>query len=221
MRIATYNIQSANYGRSMDEINKEITDLKIDIIGFQEIDNLTRRSGGVNVLNEICKNDYKYYEYSASMEFDGGYYGIGIASVYPIQLIKTVHYETADLEPRILMICKVNIDNKIVYIANTHLSYENIEIRNKQFRLLANELKKYTPIILFGDFNVSSFNEFDVIDLSKVNSSETPIESFKEEIPFRCIDNIFYSNEIKLIKTELNKSESSDHNMIWADINIT
>lgn len=220
MRVATYNIQSADHGRSMDAINKEITALKIDVVGFQEIDNMARRSGGINVLTEIGKDDYKYCEYAASMEFDGGHYGIGIASVYPLELVKKVHYETADYEPRVLMVCKADVDGKTVYFANTHLSYENLEIRSEQFKFLENELKGYAPLILFGDFNVSSFDEYAPMSLNKVNSKENPIKSFKEEIPFRCIDNIFYSNGLEASNVTLNESESSDHNMIFADISL-
>ena len=78
MRVATYNVMSADHGRTIKEIRDEVTALGIEIIGFQELDNMARRSGGVNVLTEICGKDFPYCEYAASMEFDGGYYGIGI-----------------------------------------------------------------------------------------------------------------------------------------------
>ncbi len=220
MRVATYNIQSADYGKSIKEISKEIKELGIELIGFQEIDDMTNRSGKVNVLEEICGKDFPYFVYVPTMDFDGGRYGIGMASVYPIKLIKTVKHETAELEPRVLMICELDINGKKLYAANTHLSYENADIRVKQFEAVENELKDLSPIILFGDFNITSFDEYKVLSLNKVNSEETPIKSFKYEIPFRCIDNIFYGNDIEITNATLNNSESSDHNMIWADIKI-
>ena len=220
MRVATYNIQCADYGKSMDAIRAELVELGVQIVGFQEIDKMTHRSGNIDVLQKICGEDYPYYEYSATMEFDGGHYGIGMASTYPMKLLKTVKYETADFEPRIFMICEIDVNGKKIYAVNTHLSYEDLEIRNEQFKVLADEIKNYAPVVLFGDFNVSSFEEFDAVDLNKVNNNSNRIKSFKDEIPFRCIDNIFYSNEINLLKAELNESESSDHNMIWADISL-
>lgn len=220
MRVATYNIQSADYGKSIDAINKEITDLGIQIIGFQEVDNMAKRSGGVNVLTEICKDNFPFCEYGATMEFDGGHYGIGIASVYPMKHVKTIHYETADLEPRILMLCEVDVDGKKLYVANTHLSYEDTDIRKKQMEVLAAELKGFSPVILFGDFNVGSFEEYAPLTMKKVNNAETSIKSFKGPISFRCIDNIFYDDGVEVKDFALNESKSSDHNMIRADIEI-
>ncbi len=220
MKVATYNIQSADYGRSVEAVNKEITDLGIEMIGFQEVDKMTRRSGNTDILDGICGETFPYREYAATMEFDGGHYGIGIASKYPMKLVKTVKYESEDLEPRILMICEVDVNGKKVYAANTHLSFENTEIRKKQFETAKRELSEYSPLILFGDFNVSSFEEFDLLPLNKVNTKNTPIASFKFDIPFRCIDNIFYDDKVDVLNFALNESESSDHNMIMADIEI-
>ncbi len=220
MRIATYNIQSADYGRSVKAIQKEITDLGVKIIGIQEIDNMANRSGKVNILTDICGKNFNYCEYAATMEFDGGHYGIGIASKYPMKLIKTVKHKTADLEPRVLMICEVNVDGQSLYVANTHLSYENAEIRKEQFQTIAEELKKYSPVVLFGDFNVSSFDEYNVVPLNKVNNENNRMNSFKGPIAFTSIDNILYDDNVEVIETQLNESDSSDHNLIWANIKI-
>lgn len=215
MRVATYNIRSADYGMSVKQINKELTDLGIEVVGIQELDNKAKRSQRMDVLYEVCGYDLQYQEYGATMEYDGGHYGIGIASIYPMELVKKIELDSGDYEARILMICKLDVNGKTVYVANTHLTHNNTEIRQAQINFIAEELKAYSPIILFGDFNIDSFSEYEPFELNNVSNPENPISSFKTG---GCIDNIFYSRDITLIEAKLNESESSDHNMIWADI---
>ena len=70
--------------------------------------------------------------------------------------------------------------------------------------------------MLTGDFNITSFDELDLLEGVKLTNNENdPITTFKTG---GCIDNIIVSSNIDIERVYLSESEFSDHNMLVADI---
>ena len=83
LRIMSYNIRNgrgldnvADFWRTAEVINK----ICPDVVAVQEIDSVTGRSGGKDVLREIAGLTLMYYTYAPAIDYDGGKYGIGMLS---------------------------------------------------------------------------------------------------------------------------------------------
>jgi endonuclease/exonuclease/phosphatase family metal-dependent hydrolase len=60
-----------------------------DIIALQEVDRLTNRSGGVDQLTELARLMGMHGEFGRAMAYDGGEYGVGVLSRWPIHRSET------------------------------------------------------------------------------------------------------------------------------------
>ena len=224
MRIATYNVRVADGGKSIEGIAKEFKSCGADIIGIQELDLNVKRCENIDVLKLLSeKSGYKNYHFFPTIPLQGGYYGIGILSKNPILNISIYKYLCPNLEQRALGVITVEINGKTINFFNTHLSYENFEVRSKQFKLIQDIVKENIPYIITGDFNVKTFEEFNAIkDCTFANTQDNPFITFKgdnsNKNEFYSIDNIVASKEFKIIHAEVSPSEYSDHEMLIADI---
>lgn len=81
LRLMTYNIKNANGMDgvcSFQRIANVITNAHPDVVAVQEVDSMTRRSGGKYVLGEIAERTQMNAYFAPAIDFDGGKYGIGI-----------------------------------------------------------------------------------------------------------------------------------------------
>ena len=81
VKILSYNIRNArgtddvtDYDRVAGVINR----VAPNCVAVQELDSATMRSNGEIVLDEIARRTKMYAVFNASIEYDGGKYGIGI-----------------------------------------------------------------------------------------------------------------------------------------------
>ncbi len=73
-----------------------------DLVGLQELDNMTQRHPGDNQLAKLSElTGLKYFVYGKVLDFQGGGYGIGILSRFPILESKLHIYKTRTEEPRV------------------------------------------------------------------------------------------------------------------------
>ena len=81
--IMSYNIRN---GRGMDDVTDfrrtaaVINKVCPDVVAVQEIDSVTGRSGGKDVLREIAGLTLMHHMYAPAIDYDGGKYGIGMLS---------------------------------------------------------------------------------------------------------------------------------------------
>ena len=70
IRFASYNIFHGGAANcDISKIAKNITDNNIDIIGIQEVDRGTLRSGGIDILEELSKfSGYPYYAFFKTID---------------------------------------------------------------------------------------------------------------------------------------------------------
>ena len=83
LRIMSYNIRN---GRGMDDMTdfrrtaEVINKVCPDVVAVQELDSVTGRSGGKDVLREIAGLTLMHHIYAPAIDYDGGKYGIGMLS---------------------------------------------------------------------------------------------------------------------------------------------
>jgi endonuclease/exonuclease/phosphatase family metal-dependent hydrolase/Icc-related predicted phosphoesterase len=189
--IMSYNVRNArgldnvtDYQRLADVILRETP----DVVAVQELDSVTGRSKGADVLREIAGRALMYYVYGASIVYDGGKYGLGVLSKErPLN-----HYSVAlpgREEPRQLLI----VEFGRYIIGCTHLSLTD-EDRMSSVDIIKREAAKARkPFFLAGDLNDTP--ETDVIrELQKSFLLLNNVKSFTfpADKPDRCIDYVAY-----------------------------
>ena len=83
MTLMSYNIRNATSddGRvDFDDVVSVISKYDADFVALQELDSVTGRSAGKDVLRELALLSQYYPIYGPSIKYDGGKYGLGILS---------------------------------------------------------------------------------------------------------------------------------------------
>ena len=219
LTVGSYNVMHgmmANF--DMSKIAENIVSSDLDIVGLQEINQRTKRVNGMDMMKELSEESgYPYYAFFKAMPLQGGEYGIGILSKYPIISTRTVMLESGDKEPRVMGCAEIDVDGHIINFFVTHLSYESKDIRDEQFEQIADELVEYDDFILVGDFNTRDFDSYDVIeDSDMVNDHDESVVTFPENNS--SIDNIVFSDDDWDFSSpdRVTDQSYSDHYMLYA-----
>ncbi len=225
LRIGSYNIAHTRFvDYDAKTIADEILSLDLDIVGIQEVDRFAKRSNYMDTLVEIVKaTKYPFCQYFKAIDLEGdkatygqeGEYGLIILSKYPIKSPETIKLDCPNIEQRIIAHAVIDVKGTDVDFYNTHLSFENLSVREKQFKTLADTVKGKKPCIITGDFNIETATEFDAIPLSRVNAKDKTFITYPEDkLP---LDNIFYTDDFKFLSSDMNVTGNSDHNIIYAE----
>ena len=109
-----------------------------------------------------------------------------------------------------------------INFVNTHLSYEQLDWRTKQFVFLAAYVKNLDNFIITGDFNTEDFTEYAVIkNATMVNNAERSVLTFPASGPTKSIDNIVVSPMFTLGRPKLHVKLHSDHLMLYTEVTYT
>lgn len=220
LRVMTYNIKNADLGTKIPKVASDIQSENPDIVCVQEVDCGVRRSGRKEILKTLAEELQMEYAFFPAIRLQGGTYGIGILSRFPLEnTLRTPLSVRKNDEGRVLASVTVTVNGKMLTVLNTHLSFENAQMRQAQFGDLQSVFAKTTPVILCGDFNTESFSEFARIKATAVNTAETPYKTFiGGAVGFVSIDNIFVSDDIALISQQICNTSVSDHRPLLAEI---
>ena len=114
------------------KIAKNITDNGIEIAGFQEVDNKTTRASKKEQIKEIAnKTGYQYYKFFKAIDFQGGGYGLGIVSKYPIESTKLIKLSSGSAEQRILAHAVINVNGEKINFFVTFFKISTANVRQK------------------------------------------------------------------------------------------
>lgn len=226
LKFGSYNIKHAADAKyDYSKIAKNITDNGISIVGLQEVDNNTRRCNRASQVKKIAeKAGYQYYKFFKAISHDGGEYGLGIVSKYPIESTRLIKLSSGSAEQRILAHAVINVNGARINFFVTHLSYDGEgggSSRSKQFGEIAKELAKYDNFVLSGDFNTRNLSEYEVIkDVALVNNKLDPKVTYPDgKSP---LDNLVYSKSSWTFeKINVVEKSYSDHYMIYAQATYT
>ena len=217
LRVGSYNIKhGADVALDMSVIAKDITELSLDIVGFQEIDQKTSRVNGLDTMKALSEaSGYEYYAFAKAINYKGGEYGTGILSRYPIVEFEVIKLNSGSEEQRCVGHAVINVDGVLFDFFNTHLSFESLELRTGQYKQLAELLAKCETYILTGDFNTANMTEFDVLpDATLVNNGK--YGTFPSS--GNAIDNIVISKDWNIIDSGMGPQGHSDHILLWAEL---
>jgi endonuclease/exonuclease/phosphatase family metal-dependent hydrolase len=162
LRILTYNIHHGE-GRDgeldLPRLARVMTGVDPDLVALQEVDQGTMRAGGLNELTELGHLTGMHAEFGKAMDFQGGDYGVGVLSRWPI-----VHADNRrlpglpDREPRTALTVSIAMGEHepLLTFTSTHLD-QGRELGNRLVQAgFLNELLTRGaagPSILAGDMN--------------------------------------------------------------------
>lgn len=118
------------------------------MVAVQEVDSVTNRSGGQDVLRRVADEALMYPVFARSMSFDGGAYGVGLLAKEKPLSVKRVPLPGAE-EPRVLLVAEF----RDYCVACTHLSLTPAD-QWASVPILKQVAAAYDkPFFLAGDWN--------------------------------------------------------------------
>jgi endonuclease/exonuclease/phosphatase family metal-dependent hydrolase len=205
LRVMSYNIHHANPPSKpglidLDAIAGVIKKENPDIVGLQEVDRFTKRSGNIDEAKVLAEKTGMHFQFFKAIDHDGGDYGVAILSKYPMSDgTKLALPQVAKGEPRVLSYASILLPNKTsIIFANTHLDATRPDSnRVAQMKSMLTELyPKKEPVILVGDLNCEAKAEPIVLldqqfKRSCVNGCSFTIP---QDVPRKTIDYIALKN---------------------------
>lgn len=222
LTIASFNIAAGKVS-SAATVGEAIKAMNADIVALQEVDKLTGRSGKVDQLKEIEKITGMKGIFCRAIDFDGGEYGLGILSKYPIEMEKIVQLPSGQREQRIGCIGNVAVPDFAapITVINTHLdTKEDPQIRMEQIRELNDSTMEMRGIkILLGDLN-DVYSTPNMVEVTKYWNPVTPLNkdhrTWPSANPEIGVDYIFTNNAQRWDIDELKVPEGME---VWQGYN--
>lgn len=223
LRIMSYNVRGGvgmdgrrDYERASAVIRAE----RPDICALQELDSMTRRSGGTDALKEFAERTGMYGTFARAIDYDGGAYGIGLLSKEAPLRVGRLALPGRE-EARALIIAEFA---DYVVLA-THLSLTEAD-QLASVRLIDSVAASYAgkAVFLAGDFNFTPGSEpFKAFRKSFLPLNDTGRRSWPADDPHDTIDYIWgYIGGDRFYRVSANgvidAPEQSDHRPVFAEV---
>lgn len=165
LRVMSFNIKNGEVvGHDLGKLADSIRPNAPDVLALQEVDEGTRRSGGLHeteALSELLEMPHRFF--GASFPFDGGEYGLAILSKYPLSNTRVVrlddHRERRNgFEPRIAVAADVTVAGKKITVVSVHASTKGEERALNGARIVEALGSRASRAIVMGDFNETPGN---------------------------------------------------------------
>ncbi|GGC48224.1 hypothetical protein GCM10011386_45540 [Parapedobacter defluvii] len=202
LKVMSYNIHhgaDAVEQMTLHEIGAFIKKSGADLVGLQEVDSVCRRSGNVDqmkVLAEITGMHYAFYRHFA---YDGGAYGLGILSRYPIKEQRNkriTSMQNGKKASLAFLSVKLHTGRKELVFSTVHLALDQAT-RLIQAEEIMRHLAGSDPVILTGDFNaLSDTKEIELISERLPFMDQGLAHTFPAAEPVKKIDYIFVSSSL-------------------------
>ena len=216
LQIMSYNVRHCA-GMDMvvdyDRTAAVITQQQPDVIAIQELDSMTGRSGHHDQLGELVSRTGYHQVFGATIDFDGGQYGVGILTRE--MPLSTKHIPLPGEEPRLLLV----VELKDFVIACTHLDLE-VAQRLTSVPLIVKEAQRWQkPFLLAGDWNDTPDSKL----LKAMTQYFTVLSgdeaTYPADEPTECIDYVAAFNGCAeaIGSLVIDEPEASDHRplVVW------
>lgn len=231
LRILTYNIYHGETtdGRvDMDLFASIINEVKPDLVALQEVDKNAKRTGVIDITEELSKRTGLKGHFVKHRDFQGGEYGNAILSRFPVTDIDVIEGYKSTPNGITIPCARVKLAKKTEIVFNcTHLS---TRLGDRQAQ--ANQLMDYyvqgdrKPMIITGDLNAEPHHDeikmlletFAEADTSYANTFSTRTGLVKK------IDYILYprNDQWEVFETKtICREDASDHCAFFAVIRYT
>ena len=212
LKLMTYNLRFGELA-SMEQIAGYISSEQPDIVTLQECDWATNRTraphqNGVKFVNELAYRTGMFGVYGKSINYAGGYYGIGILSKYPILRYERVLLPNdGKTEQRSMLIADIELpDGQVITFVNTHLEVKTAQMRIEQVQFINEYLKDcQNQLFLAGDMNaIPDTEEMAILRQSWTDLTDR-VYTYSTSKPEIKIDYIYAKpgNKVDLVETKV------------------
>ena len=219
LRVGSYNIKNGSgVNHKMSVLAEDIKRHNLDIVGLQEVDIGSDRSGGIDTLKLLAEAaGYEYYSFTHTINIKGGKYGTAIMSHYPIVKAENVKLpQKSGTENRALGHFVIDVNGIKIDFLNTHLSNEDSVLRSEQFAFIAERVKTLNTFILTGDFNTTNSAKYSLIP-NKIRVNNDKYATYPSSA--KAIDEIMAYHYWSVVDSGMDKCNGhSDHNLLWAEL---
>lgn len=234
LRIISFNIHHAegldgviDTQRIADLINAE----QADLVGLQEVDVGTTRVSGRNLIAELAQKSGMNYVFSNNLSFQGGQYGNGILSKFPIKFRDhRLLTQVGASEQRGWLKAVVDVNGNDLSFWCTHLDSRST---NAERLLSVTNFNSWldnetAPVIFVGDFNDNPFGAVYNRMTSKWNDTWAQIgvglgNTIPASSPSSRIDFIWTSKDAPFtpVSAHVPVTTISDHRPVVATLSFT
>lgn len=202
LRVMSYNIHHGadrEETLTLEEIGAFIKKSGADLVGLQEVDSLCNRSGREDQMKKLAQITGMHYAFVRHFAYDGGAYGLGILSRYPVSGIKNhriTSLSKAGKGSLALLSAVITLPGKKkIHFATVHFALDKptrLTQSAETMKFLSGEL----PVILTGDLNAEPEQE-EITQLGKIFSFADPSHNltYPDHQPVKKIDYILVSSE--------------------------
>ncbi len=219
LEVVTFNIHA---GRDADiaQIGAAIRALDPDVVGLQEIDVGTRRTGRVDQPAVLRETTGLTVHFVKTLDYQGGSYGLGVGSrdssvVTPLPL-------ESGAEPRTLLVSSHEFEASPLVVATAHLDPPSDD--DRQFDSLVAALKEHRPDVLLVDLNAmddtpryAALIQLGYVDAGALHPTSAKPTLLKDGAETR-IDFVFVGPDFEPVCAEVIDTRLSDHRAVRAAI---
>lgn len=199
--------------RDLDRTARVICGAGVDFVAVQELDSVTRRSGGVDILQILAQKCAMQHLFARAIAYDGGAYGVGLLSRERPISVEKIPLDGRE-EKRVLLIAE--FDSCVIFC--THLSLTPQDQTSSIERIIIEARKQTKPVFLLGDLNTEPQSEqIDALAEYFTIISDTTQKTYPADSPNRTIDYIMGANSHKYtsVETSIKGTDgASDHRAV-------
>ena len=233
LRALVYNIHAGKDAageENLERVAALIRDAGADLVLLQEVDRGTRRSGGVDQLAEFERRTGFHGAFGRTLDYQGGEYGIGVLSRWPILSATLIPLPVApaqeraggSYEPRGALRVTVDAPGGVVGIVNTHLDPSRDDGYRRQeveaVRRIAADLRTRHPrTVVGGDFNaepgaatIDAMLADGWLDAWPVCGEGNGL-TYPADAPIKRIDYVFLAPGLRCADAGVLETTTSDH----------
>ena len=222
IRILTYNIRNCigmDGKTDFDRVANVIKAINPHVVALQEVDSVTLRMDGADVLRILAEKTGMYHVYGPAISFQGGKYGNAVLSLE--KPIDSYYIPLPGRQERRSLLM-VEFEDYILYC--THLNNRYPGDRHGSVKIIDYEARDAEkPVFLAGDINDTPGTctlELLSANWQQLSGNEY---TYRSDLPDRSIDFIFgvihddFSYRV-LQKVVVNEPVASDHLPVFVDV---
>lgn len=232
LKIISYNIHHGTDTKendNLDAVGAFIKSTGADVVGLQEVDSVCRRSGNIDQMKRLAQITGMHYAFARHYAYDGGAYGLGILSKYPISSIQNNRLTLLKVTPGKkslgLISAFVHLPNQQKVLFSTgHFALDAATRSVQADETIAYLKQKKIPVIFTGDLNAEpKTKEINVLNTYFSETDNSNLLTFPVNVPRKRIDYIFISKKFLgeiTTYTVFNDNKLSDHLPILAEVKL-
>ncbi|RIH66005.1 endonuclease [Mariniphaga sediminis] len=230
LKVMSYNLRFGERA-TLEELAEYIKSENPDVVALQEMDVRTHRAqaphqNGKDFITELGYLTGMLTAYARTIDYSGGYYGIGILSKYPFEKTQKVLLPIPEgsREQRAMLLADVELPGgKRFTFVSTHLDHSSSNVRKVQIEALNEALTNNPlPLIVAGDFNGKPDSPEINAGMQNWNRACNSDFTFPSNNPELKIDYIFYTPSANwtVKNAAVPKTQLSDHLPVTAEMEL-